>query len=303
MRKNHSKISIVIATKNRPRSVIMCIESILIQTLLPDEIVVVDSSDSTELKSRLNALPHDRITFKYIHARTGLTQARNMGVGKSAGGIVIFLDDDVTLDKDYIKEITRVFNNDIEKKIGGVTGDIAFKHSIRNYIAQVLGSIFFLFKYGDGKFQPSGRPTFARSDKITNVECLSGSNMAFRKEIFNEFKFDENLHGYCSMEDVDFSYRVSRKYQNVYTPFAKLIHNVSPPTRDIEYARMKMEIENHYYLFKKNFPQTFKRRFAFWWSVVGLFAIVCYMAILRRSTEGLRGLKDGIITIMKKHEV
>jgi glycosyltransferase involved in cell wall biosynthesis len=296
------KISVVIATKNRFHDIIKCIESILVQALLPDELVIVDSSDTTELKSKLD-IPQNKIAFKYIHAMLSLTQARNVGIRGSTGDIIVFLDDDVILDNDYIKEMMHVFNNDLEKKVGGVTGNIinteiknhSFKHLIGSNIMHILATIFFLFKYSDGKFQPSGWPTFTRSDKITRVECLSGANMAFRKEIFNEFKFDENLRGYSFMEDDDIAYRVSRKYQNVYTPFEKLIHNTSPTARDKKYARMKMTIENHYYLFKKNFPQGFKHKFAFWWSVVGLFA----MTMVNGNKEGMKGLMSGILNIKR----
>jgi GT2 family glycosyltransferase len=295
------KISVVIATKNRFHDIIKCIESILVQTLLPDEIVIVDSSDTAELRSKLD-MYSNKSTFGYIHAKLGLTQARNVGIKESTGDIIIFLDDDVVLDRDYIKEILHVFDNDLGKKVGGVTGNImdnneiqnrSFKYSIRSNIGHILATIFFLGKYSDGKFLPSGMNTFIRTNKITNVECLSGANMAFRREIFNEFKFDENLKGYCYMEDCDIAYRVSRKYQNIYTPFARLIHNVSPAARDKEYARMKMMIENHYYLFKKNFPQDFKHKFAFWWSVVGLFV----MAMIGRNKRRLNGLIDGLISI------
>lgn len=298
------KISVIIPTKNRFQDIIKCIESIEVQTLLPNEIVIVDSTDTPELKSKLDELLRNKITFKYIHALLSLTQARNVGIKESTGDIIIFLDDDVILDRDYTKEIMHVFNNDSEKKVGGVTGNIrdnteiknrSFKHLIGSSVMHILARIFFLFKYGDGKFQPSGWPTFARSAKITNVECLSGANMTFRKEIFNELKFDEKLRGYSFMEDDDIAYRVSRKYQNIYTPFAKLDHNVSTAARDKKYARMKMTIENHYYLFKKNFPQGFKHKFAFWWSVVGLFA----MTMVNRNKEGMKGLMSGILNIKR----
>ena len=304
---DHQKISVVIPTKNRFQDIIKCIESILIQTLLPDEIVIVDSSDTDELKSNLDDLLQNKIAFKYIHAPLSLTQARNVGIKESTGDVIIFLDDDVILDRDYIKETMHVFNNDSEKKVGGVTGNIidnieiqnrSFKRLIGSNIMQVLATIFFLFKYKDGKFQPSGWPTFTHSDKIAEIECLSGANMAFRREIFNEFKFDENLRGYSFMEDDDIAYKVSREHQNIYTPFAKLIHNVSPAARDKAYARMKMTIENHYYLFKKNFPQDLKHKFAFWWSVVGLFV----MAIVNRNREGLRGLKEWVINIKRNKQ-
>ena len=299
------KISIVIATKNRFRDIIKCIESILIQTLLPDEIVIVDSSDTQELKSKIKELKLEKTKIIYLHTKPGLTYQRNVGIKASSGDVVIFLDDDVILDNDYTKEIMRVFNDDLEKKVGGIMGNIinntekqsqSLIYSIKMAIYTIFATIFFFNKIGNGKFRLSGFPSYPYGvNKILNVECLPGGLTAYRREVLNELKFDENLHGYCFMEDDDYSYRVSRKYINVYTPYAKVIHNVSPIARDYQYAKMKMLIENHYYLFKKNFPQTIKHKFAFYMSICGLFL----MAIIERNKDGLKGLIDGMINIKR----
>lgn len=301
------KISIVISTKNRFQDIIDCIGSITTQTLLPDEIVIIDSSDTAELKSKLES-NNNKITIRYFFTKIGLTRARNLGAENSTGDIIIFLDDDVILNNKYIQEIINIFYNDLDSKVGGVTGNIlmddikiqnrSFRQSIGSIIMRILLAMFFLPKYRDGMFQPSGWPTFINSDKITKIEILSGANMAFRREVFNEFKSDENLHGYSYMEDADIAYRVSRKYQNIYTPFAKLIHNVSTASRDKEHTRIKMVMENTYYVFKKNFPQTLKHKFAYRWSVVGLFVRL----VLDRNKEGLKGLIDGIISIKRQNK-
>jgi len=297
-------ISVIIPTKDRPKDVIQCIKSLLTQSLLADEIVIVDASNEQKLKSSIEALKSERVNFIYIHTRPGLTYQRNVGINTSSGDIIIFLDDDVILDRNYIQQIMHVFNNDLQKNIGGVTGNDMLKKtktSFKRSIGHYYRTIFFLFIYSYGKFRLSGYSTFVSNKvkKILPIECLAGCNMAFRREIFEEFKFDEKLHGYSYMEDCDIAYRVSQKYQNIYTPFAKLVHNVSPISRDKEYARMKMEIENHHYLFKKNFPQNLKHKFAFWWSVAGLFMRQSYDVIMRKEggKEGLKGLIDGIMSI------
>jgi GT2 family glycosyltransferase len=297
-------ISIVIPTKDRPQDIIRCIGSILIQALLPDEIIIVDASDGQKLKSRIGAFKSGKINFIYIHTRPGLTYQRNVGIATSSGDIIIFLDDDVILDKEYIQNIMKVFENDLKKNVGGVTGNNMFKKPqspFRHLIGHCYRTAFLLSIYSNGKFRLSGHPTFVHEKvkKVLPIECLAGCNMAFRREIFEEFQFDKNLHGYAYMEDCDIAYRVSQKYKNMYTPFAKLVHNVSPISRDKEYARMKMEIENHHYLFKKNFPQDLKYRFAFWWSVAGLFVRqACDLIMMREGgREGLKGLIDGIINI------
>ena len=46
------KISVIIPTKNRKDDVIACITSIFFQTIIPNEIIVVDSSDS-EISGKL----------------------------------------------------------------------------------------------------------------------------------------------------------------------------------------------------------------------------------------------------------
>lgn len=307
------KISVAISTKNREQDLKKCIESILIQNYKPYEIIIIDSSDTNDLESKLNLLCEPKNTpLKYVHAEVSLTCARNIAIEKCTGDIILFIDDDVILDKNYIKEIVNVFYRDAEKKIAGVTGNIiaegsnaeevkkSFLYLINRKIVEILAKVFFLPRHGNGRFQLSGFPTLIYSKNINEVivtEFLFGCNMAFRKEIVDEFKFDENLYGYCDLEDDDFSYRVSRAHRNVYTPFAKLIHNVSPVSRVEKYDKAKMRMENHYYLFKKNLPQTRKYKFAFWWSVIGLFV----MAMIGRNKEVLKGLMNGLINIKRNN--
>ncbi len=296
------RVSVIISTKNRTQDVIRCLGSISIQTMLPDEIVIVDSSDTEQLKEELGAF--HVLNIKYIHSKPGLTLQRNMGKKDSSGDLLIFLDDDVTLDKDYIKEIMHVFESCRVRPIGGVTGEIVnagkdktMVQEFYGFVDEIFAALFFLVRSGDGRFQLSGFPTILRGgskDKIKKVEFLYGCNMAFKREVINRFEFDENLCGYGWGEDDDVAYRVSREYQNIYTPFARIVlNNVSPSTGGSKYAVMKMAMENHHYLFKKNFPQDFKHGTAFWWSVVGLFMKEMIIMVIKQDSGGLRGLVSG----------
>ena len=304
----NEKISVIICTKNRMHDVIRCLESISLQSMLPDEVVIVDSSHTEELKYELNAFQN--LNINYIHTEPGLTLQRNIGIKASSGDIIVFSDDDMIWDKDYLKEIMRVFDDYPAEKIGGVTGNVIAKEDVKEIEGikkflilgeRVFATIFFLPRYGNGRFQPSGMHTTTRKDvdDITKCEVLYGGSMSFRRGIFSEFMFDENFHGHSWGEDGDIGYRVSRKYQNFYTPHAKIVHNdYSPSTSGNKYATMKTTIENHYYLFKKNLPQDFKHKFAFWWSVVGLFVREGITMVVRRNSNGIRGLTNGFINIL-----
>ena len=312
-----NKISVIIPTKDRTQDIVRCLESIAIQTMSPDEVVIVDSSDTDELKSALDSF--ENLNIKYFHIEVdkkfkGSQQiAMNVGLDNSNGDILIFLDDDVILNKDYIENIMYVFENDAEGKIGGVTGEVIVEKKqispIKRFLIlcyNVIPLIFFLTRHGDGRFQASGFPTIIKSgsvDEHTNVEFLYGCNMAFRKDVIAKFRFDENLniHGCCFGDDDDTAYRISREYQNVYTPFAKVVHNISP-VRANKYAKNRLMIMNHHYLLKKNLPQDFKHKFAFWWSVTGLFVREVIMGMMKRNSRGVRGLVSGLREVLKQNQ-
>ena len=302
--KNRSSVSAVVSTKDRPEDLVRCIESLNKQTYPLQELVIIDSGGQSIQK--LNVDRYDKLNIRHFHYVSSLTAARNMGINESKGDIILFLDDDVVLDKDYVHNIIEIFEN--YGNVGCVCGDIVsdtlrstrFSKSIKYPLVRkarnFIFNIFFLTSWGDGKFHPSGFPThpIGKTD-IMYIECVQGANMAFRREVLDKFKFDENLQGYCYMEDCDISYRVSREYRIVYTPYAKLIHNVSPTSRYSDYSKMKMAIQSHYYIFHKNFPQKLYNRFAFWTSVFGMF-VICFLGMRK---EGIKGLYEGLTTIKR----
>jgi GT2 family glycosyltransferase len=305
MRKD-DKISVIICTKDRPDDLIKCLDSLVIQTSPISELIIIDSSEQKRKLYSIIKKYKKKLKIKYFYYKSSLTEARNLGVRKASGNIIIFLDDDVILDKNYISEIIKIFKS-YGKEVGLVTGNIISEETrterfynlvkipMFRKIRNVIYRMFFLFSLGDGKFHPSGLPSFPfGKNKIMFIEAVQGSNMAFRKEVLDKLKFDENLKGFSPMEDCDISYRVSRKYKVVYTPYAKLIHNVSR-LRTSRFMWRKMLTENHYYYFNKNFPHTFSHKFAFWWSILGSFLI-----LLITDRKEFRGLLSGLKSILTK---
>jgi len=300
------KVTIIIPTKNRPKEIIDCLESVLAQSMLPQEIVIIDGGDGYTLKEELNQLYLDKynISLKHVNVDVGTARARNVGADHAEGEYIIFLDDDVVLDKDYIKEILRVHQIYPKEKIGGVTGKViqfGREEIFRGGMAyHLFASTFLMGKYGDGRFQSSGTPTLIRPDTNQITECgfLFGCNMAFRKKVFGEFKCDVAFTGYSFAEDLDLSYRVSRKYTNFYNPLAKLIHKFSRTARQDDYKVSKMKVQNLFYIFKKNLPQDLKHKSAFWWSMIG-FCILETVRVLLGRHGSIRGLMAGVISVLK----
>lgn len=293
-------ISVIVPTKGRGNKILKCIDSILNQTLLPNEIIIVDSSKNVNLDAVLKRkfpLVHPKIV--YIHSGVCLAAARNLGVQHSSGDIVFFFDDDVVLDKNYMKEVVKIFLNDKERKIGGVMGNITNIRRDASSLGAMLNRLFFLSHFGNGKNTFSGLPTFVHGEgKVIRTDFLSGCMMAYRREVLREFVFDEKLGkigGYCYLEDVDFSYRVSRKYTLLYTPFAKLEHHPSwlRMIGDNQMMKNRQFIFNHFYLFKKNSPKHLLNVFAFYVSVFGYLIVTLLFSRNPKAVIGwFQGIRD-----------
>ena len=296
--KNKFSMSAIICTKDRFNEVLICVNSILTQTIQPEEIVIIDSSENNTLEIKLKDLLKDKpIEVNYLNFDANLTKARNMGIEISKNQIVTFLDDDTVLDKNYFEEILKVFYKYKDINLGGVSGNII--NGNQSLVRDFFNKLFFLFRYSNGTFRLSGIQTFvAKSvNNVMKVDSLSGANMSFKKDIIKQFGFDENSP--CS-EDDDVAWRISRKFQNMYTPFALIEHN--PPElggygkRSERWEKEIVGLHNH---FKKNIPSTFKHRIAFKIALLGLVINELINVIFMRkgSMTQLIGVIKGINSI------
>jgi len=291
--KSSDAISVVIPTKDRVKEILKCVDSILKQSTPVQEIIIIDSSKNAGLHSLLKEkFSHALAKIRYIHSKVSNNAARNIGIRQSAGDIVFFFDDDVILDENYVEEVVNVFGSDEEGKIAGVMGNITnMKRDVYSWRA-VLRRLFSQDYYGDGKFRLSGLPTLVHGKKrIMRTEFLSGCMMAFRRDVLRRFRFDERLGklgGYCFLDDVDFSYRVSRKHVLMYTPSAKLKHR-SPIV--ISPERKRQYVFNYFYLFKKNVPKRLPNILAF---LVSLFGLLISTGVFERDLKGAIGCLQGI---------
>ena|SRR5690554_7344518 len=107
-----TKISIIIPTRNRYDYVKLLLQDLSCQDVSGFEVVVVDQSDVKK------SLPH----CIHIHTDTsGPCVSRNIGVAKSSGDILVFLDDDARIQSDFIKQITQpIIADDFDAVAGAI---------------------------------------------------------------------------------------------------------------------------------------------------------------------------------------
>ena len=103
------QVSIVIPTYYRRKDVDECLDSILRQTNLPKEVLIVDNTPNDEIENliegRKNEFEEKNVILGYIRnpRENSHTIAQNIGIENATGDIILFLDGDVVLDENYIK--------------------------------------------------------------------------------------------------------------------------------------------------------------------------------------------------------
>jgi len=111
-------VSVIIPTYNEEDVILECLESLGEQTYPDFEIIVVDdgSTDATVSKCQMFRLKADRPldekvkseklkVFKQKHKGAGA--ARNLGAIKAKGEILVFVDADMTFDKDFLNKLVK----------------------------------------------------------------------------------------------------------------------------------------------------------------------------------------------------
>jgi GT2 family glycosyltransferase len=273
-------VSVLIPTMNRPDDLKRALDSVVAQTRLPDEIVVVDQSTDNRTRiafsetKRENA--HKGIRFIFVdQEEKSLVKARNRALDESTGEVVCFLDDDVVLYPDYLERAVARFESD--PAVGGLSGNVlleepaGFKWELRKALMRL-----FLLSDFKGRMTPSGfgYPVYEREIREEmEVEFLCGCNMIYRRSTIGGERFDEWFTGYSFREDADFSYRIARRAKVLMIPEARLHHYHSPSNRlDVEKLK-KMETRNYHYLFMKYKSGSPAAKALFAYSLLGLTVI------------------------------
>ena len=98
------KVSVIITTYNRPLQLQQAYDSVVNQTRMPEEIIIIDDASDNIVAESLNqkcglaqseALrDHETITIiKRFATSQGACKARNTGAAIATGDIIMFLDD------------------------------------------------------------------------------------------------------------------------------------------------------------------------------------------------------------------
>jgi GT2 family glycosyltransferase len=277
------KISVIIPTKNRRAALEDTIRTLLAQTRMADELIIVDQSQTESL------LQTSPLSLKYIYNPeiTGLTQARNEGMKQATGDFWLFLDDDVVLEPHFIEKLVAAY-------APGVTGVSGI---IKNYDAPPIMQRIWIAIFQLGPFQDRRQAIYYDAERLAGsapikVPGLGGGLMSFRADEIRGLWFDENLHGACFAEDIDFCARLPRNSVLLINPQARLVHTRSPEGRSTAHW-LDLHAQGTNYMRQRHWRSGFWNNLCFAWLNVGYGLAATLSSVRRKSLEPWNAWSQG----------
>ncbi|MGB9707075.1 MAG: glycosyltransferase [Microgenomates group bacterium] len=248
-------VSVIIPTYNRDEPLRRTLESLFTQDDSNFEIIVVDQSDKKFPEKERFLKKYRRQIRLFSGLSPNVAAARNFGVKKAKGEILLFLDDDVECQPGLISAHRANYQN---KKIGAVVGRII-----------TVGQKEEPERRNVGRITPWGYHTGGFSSKIKQeifdaITC----NASWRREVFEKIGgFDENFSGPIR-EDSDLAIRTrERGYKIIFEPKAELVH-LRAETGG--FRKSEGRLKWYYGFFKSETYFCLKHIAWFWWPIFWL---------------------------------
>lgn len=255
-------ISVIIPTYRREEPLKDTLEDVLKQDYPSFEVLVIDQTDnhSPDMQIYLEKLAETGKISWFRVNWASLPGARNYGVRRAKGEIVLFLDDDVQLPERYL--YSHALNYHKDPQLGAVAGRVFDRMKLADS-QKVYQSDYTIEDLPPEAMDPGiawYHIDLVHTTKPQRVISTRGCNMSFRRDIFTKYNlwFDEQFRGSAVREESDFCLRMRQTgYYIWYDPQAYLVHlgEETGGCHDINTRSVKYQLtfyHNHFLMALKN---------------------------------------------------
>lgn len=198
-------IDVIIPVYNGERYIEEAICSVLAQTRLPKQLIVVNDGSTDRTETIVKQFKATVPIVQIIKKNGGLSSARNAGIAGSISPYLAFLDVDDRWEPTKLERQWAVFQNSTIPKLGVVYCDY--------YIMNSQGVRVEEDRF---KLNPAFRGNLFEPLLNNNIVASSGSGVLVKRDCFTKAgNFDESL---ANSEDWDMWLRIAVDYNYDYTP-------------------------------------------------------------------------------------
>ena len=211
-------VAVIICTRDRPQALRACLNSLAAIRPFLSQLIVVDNGSNPAQTAAIAADFDGRLLRE---PRPGLCRARNRGLAAAKTDLVVYIDDDVVVEVDWLAALTAVYSQN--KAVAGVMGLVLpgeLETVDQNLFERALGGL------GRGF---SRRVYHGSAARKSAPQVGVGANMSFRRRALLQVDgFDEALDPGTPAQaggDIDLFYRLLKANQTlVYEPAAIVWH-------------------------------------------------------------------------------
>jgi len=295
------KVSTVIPTKDRPTLLAQTVRALLAQTVALEELIVVDQSATDEGRRAVQALVEaapaagrPALVYVWDRAINGAAAARNAGLDRARGEIVVFCDDDVAPEPVVVERLLAHYAR--VPDLAGIA-PVIVNYPPPYWAARAHHAIFRL-----GPFRDERQPIYwywrrYPEGTLVPVRMFTGALMSFRRDALAGLRHDARYRAASVGEDIDLCWSLgARGGRLAIATDARIVHNKAPrPAKRPEEA----VLTSWGFLYDKHVPKTRATQLAFGWFVVGVILSAANAALRTRSWapftsawKGLRGVRS-----------
>lgn len=253
------RISAIIPTIGRAESLVALLDSMLIQSKRPDEVLVADGSAGTEITALLGQAKWSEQGLTISHLRVDPPNAvrqRKNAIAAAKGDYLFMLDDDIVLETDCLKQMADLLAQ--RPELSAVTADfsnqtwpnpttlwrwyIRLFHGVKTgeWQGRVIGPLL-RFGYNLSPKEP------------VPMQWLGAGNSLIRRSAYEAVGgFSDFFLHRCTMnEDVDLGLKLSRHGPILLHPKARLAHHHAPGGRVSVAVAAEDDIFNRYMVLRQ----------------------------------------------------
>jgi len=305
---NDALVVAVVLNWNAYDETIDCVNSLLNSSYKNLQIVIVDNH-STDDSAKIIRETFPNIKLICNKSNNGYAGGNNLGIKYALdinADYILILNNDVTVDKSMVDILVKKL--DQEPTLGVITGKVFYKDDPKRIFS---GFGKFIWWRCSGVNRGTMFSRFYLHNREGKVNYISGVLFLARSEVFKSLGLlDEKYFMY--FEDLEFSFRVSQKYDLFYIPYAIAFHKSGGGTRWSNYSEIYLyyQTRNRLIVFEnKNiiyrlYVIAFTIFITVSKSITILFASIKNGKSFAKRIDALwKGLKDGLVYNLNKNDL